>query len=139
MSNREILFRGKRKDNGEWMYGDLLREKDVFDVIRTKIFEIRGSGYFAKEEIIPETRGQYTGFVDFNGTKIFEGDIVAFDDCTNTESGYCEQNCRGEVIWDAETGNFQVTGRLLAESYEVFVNCIIIGNIHDNPDLLKGE
>ena len=80
---------------------------------------------------------QYTGRKDINDKEIFEGDIVSFDDCTSTESGYCERGCIGVVEWCDETVSFEVSNRLSAESYEVLDECVIIGNIYENPELME--
>ena len=79
---------------------------------------------------------QYTGRKDINNKEICEGDIVSFDDCTSTESGYCERGCIGVVEWCNETASFEVSNRLSAESYEVLDECEVIGNIYENPELL---
>ena len=55
----------------------------------------------------------------------------------STENGYSERGCVGKVVWDDETISFQVTNRLSAESYEVLDECLVIGNIFDNPELLE--
>jgi uncharacterized phage protein (TIGR01671 family) len=79
---------------------------------------------------------QYIGRKDINGKEICEGDIVSFDDCTSTESGYWERGCIGVVKWCNETVSFEVSNRLSAESYEVLDECVVIGNIYENPELL---
>ena len=79
---------------------------------------------------------QYIGVKDKYNREICEGDIVSFDDCTSTESGYCEQSCIGVVEWCNETASFEVSNRLSAESYEVLDECEVIGNIYKDPELL---
>lgn len=84
MAIREIEFRGKRIDNGEWVYGFYVKSQeyytqDVSNAILSADGNHYGFGEYTFEtynEIDESTLGQYTGFVDNNGTKIFEGDIV---------------------------------------------------------------
>jgi uncharacterized phage protein (TIGR01671 family) len=130
---REILFRGKGIGTGKWAYGYLYEDK----LIGCNILQTTPS---IKSILVePETIGQFTGLTDKNGKKIFEGDIVGFEDGMSTESGYAESGCTGCVYWDKETASFQVDNRLSAESYEVLEECAIIGNIYDNPELLEAE
>lgn len=145
--NDRYLYRAKRIDNGEWVEGFLIFEKDrafiahrVCEVMNSysKTGEEYGFGNFI--EVYPSTICQCTGLRDEDGKKIFEGDIVGYIDCTSTENGYSEHYCRGRVVWDEETASFQVTERLSAESYEVLDRgCNVLGNIFDNPELLEVE
>lgn len=125
---REILFRGKHIDNGEWVqgypccYGWTGKEKD-------SIIPYYASALYTAE-IDPETVGQYTGLTDTNGNKIFEGDIVW--------NSYDEDY--GKVEWDNDMAKFIITfptftvdfGNVYGEELE------IVGNVYDNPELLKG-
>lgn len=112
---REIKFRGKRIDNGEWVYGDL-STKNLFN--EPMIYEEEWADY----AVIPETVGQYTGLKDKNGVEIYEGDLLQFED-------YPPQ----EVVW--EDGGFAVEDYYLADWYD---GAVVIGNIHDNPELMEG-
>ena len=149
---REILFKAKRKDNGEWVegyyiyhikrtpspVGDRVKPEDEQHVIMCDGFSDwnmpRDTVHF---DIDPKTLCQYTGLKDKNGKRIWENDIVSFMDATSTENGYYERNCIGRVAWDCECACFRVSGTLSAESWEILQDCVVIGNIFDNPELLK--
>lgn len=132
---REILFRGKRKDNGEWSYGDLSFHKDARAFIRSWYV----SAYTATE-IDPATVGQYTGLTDKNGVKIFEGDIITCSQYLggnfvdyHIEKGYVEMKF-GAFGLHRKQGYYRPFKDWL-EDYEFEVT----GNIHDNPELLSKE
>ena len=123
---REILFRGKRTDNGEWVEGMLARFNPMFEVAN-----IVGVGEILVP-VFPSTVGQYTGLTDKDGKKIFEGDIVncyTFTGMNDYRRGVVHWN---EMFcgWHGKESCSLLCG--LGEIYEV------IGNIHDNPELLGG-
>ena len=124
---REILFRGKRVDNGEWVKGYLICPE--FDKSRAYI------GYLFPDddhdldvaEVASSTVGRFTGLTDRNGVKIFEGDIVRYGQ-------------RGAVEYNSGSAQFTLN---FANSTYVgfdkipFCDCEVLGNIYDNPDLLE--
>lgn len=126
---REILFRGKRKDNGELVVGNsVLFFKDT-----TKIYgELT---YWREIEVIPETVGQFTGLTDKNGKKIFESDIVK---ATTGIEGYKStyHSTIQEVKYNAEMCGIAV---FLPFDNSDMVEVEVIGNIYDNPELLRSE
>lgn len=93
---REILFRGKRVDNGEWIEGHLIWCEDGRARIipsHTDIFCYEMDESIIQtvaHRVIPETVGQYTGLTDRNGTKIFDGDIIRFDENLYTVQLECD-------------------------------------------------
>ena len=122
---REILFRGKRVDNGEWVE-DIYLDQNHLGVF---CYDAECQDYDITVYIVlPETVGQYTGLTDKSGTKIFEGDILRDDD--NEENGFVEF-INGEFC--VVFGNVETHG-----IYDIACCCYVIGNIHDNPELLKG-
>ena len=142
---REILFRGKRLDNGEWVEGDLVQICDGrrFIVNNRHGACIDDKGNFINTEspfvckVAPATVGQYTGLMDKNGKRIFEGDVVQFQRVNAL--GWFTQRV-GEVLFpfDDETPCFYVyatTGD--AWDFYTIENIVVIGNTHDNPELLK--
>lgn len=127
---RETKFRGKRLDNGEWIEGDLLRMNGHWF-----IFPDPAPGGIDKYEVDPATVGEFTGLKDKNGKEIYEGDVMEIP----------------ETEFNAE-----IIGRVLFEEDAYYIiplrgghlwglhwslrkhDAKIIGNIHDNPELLKG-
>lgn len=128
---REILFRGKRTDNGEWIESCnvFLDGKKKHIYIPNPDTDMRAKAYLCYE-VIPQTVGQYTGLTDKNGTKVFEGDIV--DILTeNEEIG----------VVNYEDGGFLVDADGFCVDFHANINgkdVEVIGNIHDNPELVEG-
>lgn len=136
---REILFRGKRKDNGEWVYGYICYYGFTGEE-NTYIVPNYASALYSIE-VDPETVGQYTGITDDNGKKIFEGDILNVinpddDDYDYITKVYFECNT---LCVDVEGQDYDYTS--IGFAVEIWDNecdrVEVIGNIHDNPELLE--
>ena len=127
---RDIEFRGRRTDNGEWVYGNLVRGCDEQYAYIVEF----GNKELCRNyvDIDPETVGQYTGLKDKNGTKIFEGDIV--------ERFWFGKMCIYQISYDNGLASFigQASIKFTTFDYDS-AEFEIIGNIHDNPELLEGD
>ena len=143
---REILFRGKRVDNGEWVEGYFCGKvsKNFFGVAEDSTQIIDKNLWW--HEVIPETVGQYTGLTDKTGKMVFEGDIV--------EGIAFSSNHRGTIEWITQIAGFgvrywnnhiptawensSILKQMTRGRTDEFA-AKVIGNIYDNPELLKGE
>lgn len=142
---REIIFRGKTLDKGEWVYGvpvvakDNIADKDITVMVDNPNEIVPREGLPLFEQVDSETVGQYTGLRDKNGERIFEGDILIYVD-----DGEYDVNEKYLVVFDDDEAAFRTKfyceGKYMCyEDINPCENFEIIGNIHDNPELLEGE
>lgn len=148
---REILFHGKAKETGEWVEGfyavkgEAYYQPEQHCICVSTLSHDCESSYFTDVEVWPETVGQYIELEDKNGKKVFEGDIVdiAFeiDEPDNWHSQIYYE--RAVITWNKEYFGWYA---LFVESkdeislweYDDSDIITVIGNIHDNPELMKG-
>lgn len=133
---RTIKFRGKTRGNGKWYCGSLVYSDEINAAIYFQI----GSGLVKTMDWVyvnPETIGQFTGLYDCDGKEIYEGDVLRLG---NSPSGVCE------VKWNESLASFCIQfsfeNKVGTRALGGWVMCErkveVIGNIFDNPELLKG-
>ena len=127
---RRIIFRGKDIQTGEWVKGDLIQRHGFYPAILTAYLKVGGKVGYAEGAVNQKTIGQFTGLYDKNEMEIYEGDIL----------GVQGMQEKIEVRFVRGVFAFLLNGDL---DNEVPINtptqewAEVIGNIHDNPELLK--
>ena len=138
MSENMGIYRGKRKDTGEWVEGDLIESDNshypmvlIGHVITSRDKHTNALSFdgFDLCEVDPSTVGQFTGLLDKNGERIFESDILLLDG----EDGYFK------LKFDEDTARFVMIGDIIQVDFDNFysIEVEVVGNIHDNPELLE--
>ncbi len=145
---RTIKFRGKRLDNGEWVYGSLLQGEN-----QCVIATVKGDSVNVHEcfEVDPVTVGQFTGLLDKDGKEIYEGDIfgIPCKDVKNhfyrmveycCDGFYLVDNCKDVKYGDLLHREISLDGNYSGMAKELRYSgsdYCVVGNIHDNPELLN--
>lgn len=154
---REILFRGKRLDNGEWVEGWLVVKNDpILEITYCYILAYgKGESFVTWYPVDHDTVGQYTGMTDMIGCKIFEGDLLSA--AINAKTGKHKDQWgfevwdteKQETVWSVEWKNFNAANGFrvygkdrrfnIRLSHSVIINgdCRVIGNIYDNSEPLN--
>jgi uncharacterized phage protein (TIGR01671 family) len=136
---REILFRGKRWCHWEWKYGSYAYQEGAHKILLESGEDEYGVDHYYVDHT---TVGQFTGLTDKNGTKIFEGDIGKYKQTDGAKRNGKPIICIGKVVYNTKTASFAVDSKddIGAKNYDYFPikDFEVIGNIHDNPELLEG-
>lgn len=147
---REIKFRGKRLDNGEWVYGDYHRRVGNVHTIIAMEPDEDGKVCYALNQVIPDTVDQFTGLLDKDGTEIYEGDVLQripneqYSDATGIPLDMLREDIGegGDLVF-VRYDESQSSVMYLSLSRKFNVHWLntqyftIIGNIHDHPELMK--
>lgn len=145
---REILFKAKRLDNGEWVEGNLVQSEDVDDDFKVIIIPLKESWMYTEEysndigfegwyKVDPTTLCQYTGLTDKNGKRIWENDIL----CGHLDEEYPEDITYTKVFWNVSRFHTKENHSIDIEPFDEWYteHFEVCGNIFDNADLLEVE
>lgn len=148
---REIKFRGKRVDNGEWVEGYFGKKLNVYTgnedtfIMEPTYNVATNSSYFTDVEVDSKTVGEFVGLFDDLGKEIYSGDIVRVKRDVETKTPHnsiVTHGCDGASIEPHESHR-KLCIKMLLSNYcdygfggKVGVSCKVIGNIHDNPELV---
>lgn len=128
--NREILFRGKDLETGEWLYGSFVKTSN-------HVYISAGGEAFPKK-VEPETVGQYTGLTDMNGNKIFEDDIIQSYH-HREPMGVAVVYWQGSSFWCDLLSGSQFDGCNTLGEWDCECGIELIGNIFDNKDIVDAR
>ena len=146
--NREYLFRGKTIETHKWIYGGIVIMDGRYFIIKTITYPVDGSCSWGAYEVDPETVGQWTGLIDKNKVKVFEGDVFKGEELGEFEvvvyhnsgfavNSYGYYGCMMPYGWDETAGGFGAV-----DTYYLDELCIdeleVIANVHDSYEILKG-
>ena len=127
--NREILFKAKRKDNGEWVEGDLIREQDIFGKINTRIYQMKGDGAYQMHEVDPDTICQCIERTTEQG-KAWEHDLIRLQSGEICEIVYDRNECAWCAASIKDTTKYILLKYALVTEY--------IGSKFDHLELIGG-
>ena len=148
---REIKFRGKRLDNGEWVYGSLLQLNDESYIYPNMYADLEDIDFgYGFQKVNPDTVGQFTELKDKTGKEIYEGDLLRYPPKDKWEENNFYSNevfwhnndcCDRHIGWQMNRihfyGHICGTSDCSQMKPSTTNKMVIIGNIHDKPDLLK--
>lgn len=142
--NNGYISRGKRKDNGEWVEGYYVRNGEHCYIFSGKLEIINKNFNQERYEVIPETVCRCTGLEDKNGKLIFEGDIIESRASENKEDykRWVVQFTDGSFCFEREIPRkrkYKYEQNLLGIDNIELYGLTVIGNVHDNPELLEVE
>lgn len=130
---RTIKFRGRKINSGQWLYGDLMHD----NVGGSYIYPIDAENLYKENAVIPDTVGQFTGLLDKNGKEIYEGDIIG---CHHPEIKhlifYNEKQGRFMAALNGDIEN-DFIGVCGIDDRRWMASKEVVGNVHDNPELLN--